>query len=101
MVPVQWRLAMARLFLFALALLCWGFTTTEAFAFGSDHSNGPITGNAWWPKGLEALVNRQDRVHGFWVNETDVFFYDGDTPACNQFLDGYGKLRNTALRVVI
>jgi hypothetical protein len=92
---------MARFFLFALALSCWVFTTTEAFALGSDHPKGPVDGNAQWPEGLKDLINRKDRVHGYWVNETDVFFYDGDTLAFNQFMDGYSKLKNSALRVVI
>ena len=70
---------MTRLFLFALALSCWAFTTTEAFALGSDHPKGPVAGNELWPEGLKDLANRPDRVHGFWVNETDVFFYDMPT----------------------
>jgi hypothetical protein len=92
---------MARLFLFALALLCSCFTATEALAIGSDHPKGPVTGNELWREGLKQLANRPDRVHGFWVNETDVFFYNGDSKAFNQFADGYGKLKGTALRVVL
>src|SRR5262249_42504979 len=33
--------------------------------------------------------------------ETDVFFYNGDSKAFNQFADGYSKLKGTALRVVL
>src|SRR5215469_14260917 len=92
---------MARLFLFALALLCSCFTATEALALGSDHPKGPVTGNELWPEGLKQLANRPDRVHGFWVNETDVFFYNGDSKKFNQFIDGYRQLQATVLRVVI
>jgi hypothetical protein len=92
---------MARLVLFALALSFWGFLTPEALALGSDHPKGPVAGNDGWPAGLQQLVNRQDRVHGFWVNETDVFFYDGDTRAFHQFVAGYSKLKGTALEVVL
>ena len=92
---------MARFSLFALALLGWVFTASEVFALGSDHPKGPVTGNELWPEGLKQLANRPDRVHGFWVNETDVFFYNGDSKAFNQFADGYGKLKGTALRVVL
>jgi hypothetical protein len=81
--------------------LGWAFTTTEVFALGADHPQGPVTGNELWPEGLKGLANRPDRVHGFWVNETDVFFYDGDGKAFNQFMDAYAKLKDTALRVVI
>jgi hypothetical protein len=92
---------MVRLFLFALALWCWGFTTTAALAIGADHPKGAVAGNSQWPEGLKGLVNRTDRVHGYWVNETDVFFYNGDSQAFNQFMEGYRKLKNTGLRVVI
>jgi hypothetical protein len=92
---------MTHLLLFALALWCWGFTTTAARAFGADHPKGPVAGNDQWPEGLKELVNRSDRVHGYWVNETDVFFYHGDSQKFNQFIDGYRKLKNTTLRVVI
>lgn len=50
---------------------------------------------------MKDLVNRKRRVHGYWVNETDVFFYDGNTQAFNQFMAGYTKLKNTTLKVVI
>ena len=92
---------MTRLLLFALALWCWGFATSTARALGADHPKGPVDGNAQWPQGLKELVNRPDRVHGYWVNETDVFFYHGASQKFNQFIDGYRKLKSTALRVVI
>jgi hypothetical protein len=92
---------MARLFLFALALSCWALTAPEAFALGSDHPKGPVAGNKGWPEGLKELANWQNRVHGFWVNETDVFFYDGESKELNKFMEGYSKLKNTALHVVI
>jgi hypothetical protein len=99
--PVHWRLAMTRLLLFALAVWCWGFPTTAAHALGADHPKGPVAGNDQWPRGLKELVHRPDRVHGYWVNETDVFFYHGDSQQFNQFIDGYRQLQATTLRVVI
>jgi hypothetical protein len=92
---------MARLFLFALALSCWALTAPEAFALGSDHPEGPVAGNESWPEGLKVLANWQNRVHGYWVNETDVFFYAGESGAFNKFMEGYSKLKNTGLRVVV
>ena len=92
---------MARLFLYAVVLSCWAFTAPEVFALGSDHPKGPVAGNQQWPDGLKDLANRPERVHGFWVNETDVFFYNGDSKALNKFMDDYSKLKNTALRIVL
>jgi hypothetical protein len=92
---------MARFSLFALALLGWAFTAAEVFALGSDHPKGPVSGNELWPAGLAEVASREDRVHGFWVNETDVFFYNGDSKAFNEFMEGYSKLKGAALRVVL
>lgn len=92
---------MARRSPFALALLGGVILTTGVFALGSDHPKGPVTGNERWPGGLEELANRQDRVHGYWVNETDVFFYNGDTVQLNQFLIDCAQLHNTSLHVVL
>ena len=77
------------------------FAAPEVFGLGSDHPNGLVDGHPHWPQGLKDLVNREGRVHGFWVNEVDVFFYAGDTQAFNQFLEGYAKLPKTSLTVVI
>lgn len=77
------------------------FAAPEVFGLGSDHPKGPVDGHAHWPQGLKELVNREGRVHGFWVNDEDVFFYAGDTQALNQFLEVYAKLPKTALTVVI
>jgi hypothetical protein len=74
---------------------------SDGFSLGSDHPKGPVVQNPAWPAGLAELFNRAERVHGFWVNETDVFFYAGDTQAFNQFLEAYAKLPKTSLRVVI
>ena len=77
------------------------FAAPEVFGLGSDHPKGPVAGHDHWPQGLKELANREDRVHGFWVNEVDVFFYAGDTQAFNQFLEAYAKLPNTSLTIVI
>ena len=74
-------------------------TTSVALGLGADHV-GPV-GCSAWPKGLSELANRKDRVHGYFVNFTDVFFYSGDTEALNDFLAAYGKLQGTTLEVVI
>jgi hypothetical protein len=73
-----------------------------ALGLGADHPKGPISAdNASWPQGLLDLANRPDRVHGFWVNDVDVFFYAGDSKALHDFLAAYAKLKDTQLRVVL
>lgn len=67
---------------------------------GADYPKGPL-GNSAWPKGFAEVVNRPERVHGFFVNSVDMFFYAGDTQALNQFLEAYGKVADASLKVII
>ena len=71
-----------------------------AWALGSDHPKQPVN-NDKWPKGLADLVNADNRVHGYFVNWQDVFFFKGDTVAINDFLDKYAQLRSVKLHLVI
>lgn len=54
-----------------------------------------------WPEGLWGLLNREDRVHGFFVNANDFCFFSGDTSAFNEFLAQYAKLEGTPLTLVL
>lgn len=75
-----------------------------AYALGSVHGKGdpqaPISASHW-PQGVAALVNRTDRVGGFWVNWSDEFFYQGDARAFNAFLRDYASLGLTPRKLVI
>ncbi|MBA4017754.1 MAG: hypothetical protein C0483_11320 [Pirellula sp.] len=60
-----------------------------------------VDGKELWLEGLKEVASLPDRVHGFWVNETDVLVYDGDSEAFNQSMDGCSKLKGIALNVVL
>ena len=85
----------------AIALL---FTCCLILGMGSDHPPvGPdsaLAGNSDWPQGLVALANQPNRIHGYWVNSSDVFFYQGETQALNAFLADCAELENTRFQVV-
>ena len=74
---------------------------SSALAIGADYPAGPVKGEKSWPKGLEDLVNSKDRIHGFWVNAEEIFFFAGKTPALNDFLTKYAKLNDTKLVIVL
>jgi hypothetical protein len=84
---------MRRLASIVLIIGCFHLTVSKAHALGADH------GKAGLAKG--ELVKGQTPVHGYFVNEVDVFFYAGDTAAFNKFAVRYGKLKKATLRVVI
>ena len=70
-----------------------GATISDALALGGDHPiDRPVVGSTNWPGGLEALVNSTNRIHGFFVNQEDTFFYRGDAPSLSAFLHQYARL---------
>src|SRR5262245_29218443 len=70
-------------------------------ALGADHPRGPVGRASYWPDGLQELANCRGRVHGFFVNAEDFFFYAGETKALNEFLRDYARLKDTKLEVVL
>ncbi len=92
----QWRIlaVVSALVLSALPKLVFGL--------GTDHPNDqPVGGSDKWPAGLKELVNRPERVHGYFVNWEDIFFFAGDTDKLAEFLKAYAKLPATKLKIVL
>jgi hypothetical protein len=80
----------------ALALGLSLITAPKAFALGADHpSDKPLTAQTNWPSGLERLVNTTNRVHGFFVNSEDYYFFAGSEARFAAFLKDYAQLGGT------
>jgi hypothetical protein len=74
----------------------------DAFALGSDYPNDrPVTGSTNWPKGLDKLINTTNRVHGFFVNAEDIFFFSGSAAKLTAFLQDYSRLEGVEGRRLI
>ena len=71
-----------------------------AWALGQDHGTRAVN-NSGRPKGLAEIVNTDHRVHGYFVNWQDVFFFHGHTQTLNEFLVELEALQDTQLKVVI
>jgi hypothetical protein len=68
------------------------FATWDTHGLGSDYSNDrPVIGSAAWPKGMAQLVNITNRVHGFFVNAEDLFFFSGSASNFTVFLKNYSQ----------
>jgi hypothetical protein len=68
-------------------------TGANAFALGSDYPAGrPVGSSSAWPKGMSELGNLTNRVHGFFVNAEDFFFYAGTADDLAAFLGAYSKI---------
>jgi hypothetical protein len=84
---------LAAAFVLAASAFAWGL--------GADHGTRPVGGSDNWPPGLRELVNTDRRVHGYFVNWEDVFYFAGDTDALNAFLGSCARLPGTQVRVVL
>lgn len=74
----------------------------DCSALGADHPNDrPVTGSTNWPAGLKKLVNTTNRVHGFFVNAEDVFFFTGTASEFTTFLQAYSQLEDVEPRRLI
>jgi len=67
------------------------FIVGNAFGLGSDYYTNKVVQPSW-PKGMQELVNVTNRVHGFFVNAEDLFFFEGGTNEFNSFLQAYSKI---------
>ena len=65
--------------------------TRSTFALGADHPKQAVSASSW-PKGMTNLVNSPERIHGYFVNAQDVFFFGGDQEHFEQFLRDYAKI---------
>jgi hypothetical protein len=73
-----------------------------ALGLGGEYPPGqPVFGTDAWPKGLVELVNSPLRVHGFFVNWQDFFYFAGDTDKLNAFLKDYSELPGAERRVIL
>jgi hypothetical protein len=89
---------------FVWAIITWALiiTTRSAFGLGSDYPNErPVTASTNWPKGLDKLVNSTNRVHGFFVNQEDMFFFSGNASDLTAFLRDYAQLDGVVSRRLI
>lgn len=81
-----------------ISLMCciWVFRLAMEYPPGR-----PVGRASYWPEGLGQLVDRENRVHGFFVNASDFFYFTGDVNAFNEFLEQYAMLKDTPLRLVL
>jgi len=77
---------MRQCFIFTLVLCLTSWTAREAYALGGDHTREQLAAQC------------KTCVHGYWINQSDVFFHAGDARALNQQL---AKLNGSKLQIVL
>ena len=89
-------------FLVPASLLVLAAAATIALGLGADHpADRPVGGSSGWPPALLDLVNSKGRVGGYFVNQFDSFFFQGDAKALAAWLERYAALPDTPLRLVL
>jgi hypothetical protein len=71
------------------------FTSRDALANSADYPTNTPVSNQAWPPGMTNLVNITNRVHGFFVNDSDVFSFSGSATNFEAFLADYAKIEGT------
>jgi hypothetical protein len=76
--------------------------TANAMAgeYGKADPKHPVSSSGW-PAGLEVVVNRADRIGGWWVNSNDTFYYAGNAADFNNFLKDYSRVQSNSLTLII
>ncbi len=86
----------------ALACFVVAGCAALALALGADHpADHPVGGSSGWPAGLLELLNSKGRVGGYFVNQFDSFFFQGDPKAFGAWLQQYTTIPDTPLRLVL
>ena len=71
-------------------------TALDVFGLGSGYPNDkPVTGAqiSSWPSGMSGLVDSPNRVHGFFENAEEIFFFSGSATNFSEFLQTYSQIQ--------
>jgi hypothetical protein len=80
----------------AILICAFLIMTSDVFGLGSDYPNDmPVTGAQIksWPDGMLNLVDSPNRVHGFWENSEEIFFFSGSATNFSAFLQAYSQIQ--------
>lgn len=83
----------------ALVGMVVGLAASVAHGMGADYPPGPVRLENWTER--FAGVANAHRVHGWWVNWYETFYFAGDTVALSAFLDAYAELPEATKRVTL
>ncbi|MEM8671379.1 MAG: hypothetical protein AAGG48_27915 [Planctomycetota bacterium] len=77
------------------------FTMNQCHGLGADHKPGKLPPHDSWPEGIYNAVNQPHRVHGYWVNWSDTFFYRGSNEKLQEMAQKLSETKLTKTEVVL
>ncbi len=92
---------MKKVLLLSVSFLVLSGSVSLLRGLGTDHPHPVIKGDGGWADAYYKIFNRPDRVHGFFVNSGDVFFYAGNTKAFNEFLVQCSVLEDISFKLIL
>lgn len=84
----------------AVSILSLFLTVQLVLAMGADHPKKEVSSSAW-PEGMSEMVNSPERIHGYFVNAEDVFYFVGKQKQFNQALKDYAKIDGVVQHKII
>lgn len=85
-----------------LAVCAVMLAASNVFGLGSDFPNDEtVGGTTAWPNGMKHLVNTSRRVHGYFADDEDVFFFSGNAADFSAFLLEYSKIDPVQKHVLV
>ena len=97
--------AMSRLHRFYLVGMVCIFSLVLAspsvLSLGSDHPMMTVFSGGW-PVGMNEMVNSPERIHGYFVNAADIFFFAGEQKKFEKALTRFSKIKGIEkLKIII
>jgi len=80
----------------AIFFACW-----NTFGMGGDYPDEKNVNHFSWPKGMNNLVNRTNRVCGHWIVSEEIFYFSGTSMDFNSFLEDYSRIRGVEKHLLI
>lgn len=88
-------------YIFTTSILCLFVLVSNVNGAGGNHPKGDLPINEGWLSGSYKVVNLPSRVHGYWVNSSDVLFYRTKTKVLNETLAALNRLPGATVAVVL
>ncbi len=82
-------------------LLSFLLAPSLCLAMGSDHKSGNLPPHDGWPTGVYDAVNKPNRVHGYWINSSDTFFYKGSNAELQEMTQKLAQAKGAKAEVIL
>lgn len=80
------------------SILC--LISPSVLGLGADHPKMTVFSGSW-PVGMNQMVNSPERIHGYFVNAADMFFFVGEQKKFEKAITRFSKIKGIEKRKII